>query len=282
VVDDLPDVPPGNNAIKVFADSTPNAIILNRIARRAIEIVQPCTDLTEQQKGDYFDLVLLVFRKMISVWKHLAAYKAEEDRLLKAFQKGARHTEYSLELFIQFDEFTVQIKSTLDQAVKVLRPIIVPKWNIATFGDKGETVIKALRNLGPREAGRVKGFETMCFDDDTRAWLKAIIDSSDRVNHYLAGGLNIRNFTVGPLPDGTMAVPRWSEQQTLRDAMEASWTKFFAFLEFFVIYSLNFRMPDKHALMYQRSAIVSPESSFKVVPKSVADAIITRLGSYRR
>ena len=59
--------------------------------------------------------------------------------------------------------------------------------------------------------------------------------------------------------------------------MEASWTKFVAFLEFFVIYSLNFRMPEKHALMYQRSAIVSPESSFKVVPKSVADEFIRRL-----
>ena len=129
-----------------------NAIILNRITRRAIEIVQPYTDMTEQQKSDYFDLVLLVSRKMISVWKHLAPYRAEEDRLLKAFQEGARHTEYSLELFIQFDEFTVQIKSTLDHAVKVLRPIIGPKWNLATFGDKGEKVIKALRNLGAREA----------------------------------------------------------------------------------------------------------------------------------
>lgn len=36
---------------------------------------------------------------MISVWRHLTAYKAEEDRLLKAFEDGAKHTEYSLELF---------------------------------------------------------------------------------------------------------------------------------------------------------------------------------------
>lgn len=73
-----------------------------------------------------------------------------------------------------------------------------------------------------------------------------------------------------------MAVPRWSEQQTLRDGMEASWGKFFAFLEFFVVYPLNFRMPNKHALFCQRSATISPESSFKVVPRSVGDEFIRK------
>jgi hypothetical protein len=68
VANDLPDVPPGRTAIKIFEDPTPSAIILNRITRRAIDIAQGYTDMTEQQTSNYFELVLLVSQKMISVW----------------------------------------------------------------------------------------------------------------------------------------------------------------------------------------------------------------------
>jgi len=277
--DKLPELPPEITAILLFRDPTPNAIIVNRIAKRAIEIAQKYSDLSLQEQSDFFDLTLLICRKLVGVWKHLQAYKAGEDALVAKFEAGEKYPVYSQDLFLEFDEFTVQTKSTLDHVVKVLRPMLGRKWNIATFADKGEAVLNSLHNLGAAFEGRVKSIELICFNDDYKGWLDAIIDARNRVNHYQSGGLKIQNFAVGRDADGTIGVPRWSDVQTLRDAMEASWTKLFAFTEFFVVYAINFRMPEKYGMTYLRQAIKSPDSSFKVMSKSLADLMIKGLGA---
>ena len=58
--------------------------------------------------------------------------------------------EPSQELFLEFDEFLVQVKSTLDHLVKV--PMVFlgkNRWSLNTFGDKGDSVIKALSHNLP-------------------------------------------------------------------------------------------------------------------------------------
>src|SRR5688572_3205567 len=127
---------PPFKAALVFTDPTPNAIVNHRIAKRGIEIAQRYTDLTQEEQSFFFDVVILTSRKMTSVWKHLDAYRREEDRLLSEFAKGGEHIDYGQELFTEFDEFAVQIKSTLDHVVKVMRPMVGKCWTIGTFGDK--------------------------------------------------------------------------------------------------------------------------------------------------
>src|SRR5437867_8602408 len=110
-MDEQMEPPPGYTAALVFDDPTPNAIVLNRINRQAFEVAARFTDLNEYEKNDLIDLVMLISRKMVSVWKHLQAYHAEEKRLVEKFTAGAKHQVFSQELFEEFDVFAVQIKS---------------------------------------------------------------------------------------------------------------------------------------------------------------------------
>jgi hypothetical protein len=167
--------PPGYTAALVFDDPTPNAIILNRINRRAVEIVGSYTDLNHEECNDFLDLVMLISRKMVSVWKHLQAYHAEERRLRELFaDPGAKHHVYSQELFEEFDVFAVQIKSTLDHVVKVMRPMLGRKWTMYTFAGKGEGVLASLKNNTPRKhAGRVKSMEHFLFSEKHMGWHQA-------------------------------------------------------------------------------------------------------------
>jgi hypothetical protein len=104
------------------------------------------------------NLLILIARKMVSVWNHLDKYHHEEKRLIEGFQSGAMtHFDFSQVLFNEFDEFTVQIKSTLDHLVKIMIPMVGKKWNLRTFGNKGEDVLKALkRNICQEHQGRVR------------------------------------------------------------------------------------------------------------------------------
>ena len=72
-------LPPGTSAVMVFTDKTPNTIILRRIVVRSFELVR-CTDLEPEETSDFLDLVILIARKMLSVWNHLQAYHAEERK----------------------------------------------------------------------------------------------------------------------------------------------------------------------------------------------------------
>jgi len=62
---------------------------------------------------------------MLSVWKHLEAYRAEEQRLREKLWKNPDTPyENSQELYEEFDVFAVQVKSTVDHLVKVTRFVI--------------------------------------------------------------------------------------------------------------------------------------------------------------
>jgi hypothetical protein len=135
----------GQNATLMFHDRTPNAIILNRILLRSIELAE-CADLSQDEGGEFIDLVVLLSRKMLSVWKHLEAYRSQEQQLKEKFWKNPdTPRENSQELYEEFDVFAVQVKSTLDHLVKVMRIILGRKWTMYTFANKGEGVCRSVR-----------------------------------------------------------------------------------------------------------------------------------------
>ena len=269
---------PPFRAALVFTDPTPNAIVNNRIAKRAIDVAQRYTDLSEHEQSVFFDIVLLTARKMTSVWKHLDAYRREEDRLLGEFATGGDHVDYGQELFTEFDEFAVQIKSTLDHVVKVMRPMVGKCWTIGTFGEKGHKVIDSLNRNVPRKfAFKIDFMKRVCFTDERKLWLDAIIGARDRINHLQDGGIAIKTFSVYRAGNGSVEVPRWSDQQTLRDAMGGLWNEFFFLVEDFIICSLHFRLAPGLSLMRKPSAITSSESSWVVMSEDVAQRMIEEL-----
>jgi hypothetical protein len=276
--------PPAYTAALVFDDPTPNAVILNRIDRYPLEVAVNCTDLKPEELGDFSDLVMLISRKMASVWKHLQAYHAEENKLREKFGDPAvTHHVYSQQLFEEFDVFAVQIKSTLDHVAKLMRPMLGRKWTMYTFSNKGEGVLASLKNNTPRkQAGIVKSMEYFLFSDHHKAWLAAIIDSRDRMNHCQEGGLKIEKFAVFHNPDGTLHVPMWTDEQELGTAMDAIWSNFFHFVEGFIMLALQFRVLDEKFSVFQREEpVTSPKPSWAVMRKADGDALIEKLGGMK-
>jgi hypothetical protein len=277
-----PDVP-GFKAALLFSDPTPNLSIINRITKPMIEMTQMFTDLSLPENmgdaNDWIDIVVLISRKTVSVWKHLQAYHEHERKLVAKYLEPRSDVDYSQELFEEFDVFAVQIKSTLDHLVKALRPMIGRKWTMYTFSDKGESVLNSLkRNPGRKHEGRVSMMEHLLFRQQHKDWLGAIIDSRDRMNHCQAGGLKIENFAVYRNPDGSVALPRWSSQQSLADAMNGVWGLFFEYVEDFLACALYFRMRDEYTLVRQFQPFTATKASWSVVDRAVSDHMIATLG----
>ena len=255
---------------KVFSDPTPKAIIKSRILLRFASEIIPRTDLLEKEQGDVLKVLLLVARKMVSVWQHMQKYKEEEARLISVvasaspMQDNTTRLEYSQELFSEFDEFLVQIKSALDHLVKILVPVLGPsRWTIRTFANKGEDVLKALRRNLPKELqGKVDGFEKVVFDAH-RLWLEDTITARDKINHFLDGEIPIENFAV--FKNGEkITVPLWSPGQSISEFMDMAWLNLIHFVENFVAFSLYFKLPSDLALFHGVVPPDSPESPWKV------------------
>ena len=89
------------------------------------------------------------------MWDHKERFRTEVGNLVRVVEnKGPpqppveEEIELSQDLFIEFDEFLVQLKSTLDHLVKVPVPIFgANRWNLRTFRKRGEGVIKALGSV---------------------------------------------------------------------------------------------------------------------------------------
>ena len=171
---DLPPgfLPPGTSAVMVFTDKTPNTIILHRIVVRSFDLIR-CTDLKPEETSESLDLVILIARKMLSVWNHLQAYHAEEARLREKFWKDPDATrEHSQMLYEEFDVFSVQIKSALDHLVQVLRPVLGRKWTMYSFSDKGDGVLKSLQHNASMKkyGGQIRMMEHYLFNEVNRTW----------------------------------------------------------------------------------------------------------------
>src|SRR5262249_47581245 len=61
---------------------------------------------------------------------------------------GHAAVSYSQELYLEFDEFLVQYKSSLDYLAKLPATLLGwNKWNRRTFGERGKRIIKMLRSV---------------------------------------------------------------------------------------------------------------------------------------
>ena len=97
--------------------------------------------------------------KLASVHNHLHRYGAVEDEIIAKVRVASppsppvvRTVELSQDLFLELDEFLVQLKSTLDYLVKIPVPILGRNnWNLTRFGKEGEALRKVLQRNTPKE-----------------------------------------------------------------------------------------------------------------------------------
>lgn len=269
---------------KVFSDPTPNGLINNRILRHGLELAKKLTDLSEDEFGEFVTILMSVGRKLAFTWIHKERYLSVQERLRDGLIKESKsndgvHLEVSEELFQEFDEFMVQLKSTLDHVVKIGRPILgANRWTIGTFGDKGRDVIKALeRNGGKRIAPQVAGMRTLLFDEHA-PWLETFIGLRDRLNHAIGAPVPIESFGVNRVSDGKILVPMWSEDQELGETLEVTWANLFKFVEDFTVYFLFFRAQPDLTLLHQPVDWPSIESPWKVYPRWLMEQQVKKPG----
>jgi hypothetical protein len=256
--------------IQQFHDST-GGIVNLRIMMAWMENTKDC-NFTKAEGDKYLNALLMTAHKLVSVWKHKEAYQKEQERLLSESKipsgPGAPRPAafFAEDLLRECDGFLVQIKSALDHLVKIPVPLFGKGiWEMATFGDKGEKVIKALkRNLPKSYQGVVEGYENLIFDRH-RQWLDDIINARDKVNHAAQGGID-RGIFMLRVVDGELVVPMWSEGVTILKMMEVVWLNLIVFVEDFIAVAVRFRLPHHLGLVHLQVAPNSLQSPWRVVP----------------
>ena len=250
-------------AEKLFNDTSRNAIIQARIVVPFVRLLD-ATTLQPEQKRIFLESLLMLARKLLSVWTHFDRFRKRQEELepnslTLDVDSGSSsfHLAYDQDLFIEFDEFLVQYKSSLDYLAKVPTPLLGKhRWNPRSFGEKGERLVRILRSAVPRaERHTVPAFERLVFEKH-KADLEMIIEARDRINHYVEGGLDYRNFSVfGMKQRGiiTLRVPMWSADQRIVDFMGISFGNLIQFCEGFIGFFVGyFRKPG---LVFRHSPV---------------------------
>jgi hypothetical protein len=271
-----PELPSGASATKLFEDKTPNAIILNRILLNSLNVAAH-DDLADAEGSELIDLIVLLSRKLLSAWTHLQAYQTRETALAEeAAAWPVTKRQYSQELYEEFDVFSVQIKSTLDHLVQVMRPILGRnRWTMYSFGDKGERVLASLkRNTSKHHAAHVRMMEHYLFGENNKAWLAMIIDARDQVNHGMAGGMKIERFAVSRDVAGTVHLPMWNQEQRLGPAMAITWENLFRYVEDFIVLAINFRLKPEFGLIRREMPLTSPVPSWTLTTRQAVDEFV--------
>src|ERR1700736_2402566 len=272
---------------QLFYDLTENGLINQRIVMALTQFAQQL-DLTSEQKEHFLNRLLLQAKKLLAIWIHFDRFRREVDRLKPEaiiYDKDSptEHTDiqYSQELYLEFDEFLVQYKSSLDYLAKVPAAFFGErKWNFGSFGDKGQRVIRMLRSVLPKEKKQlVADFEQKVFAAH-RSDIEDAIEARDRINHYAQGGIPYENFRVFGIRESgevTFREPMWSEEQTIRQFMEIAFHNHLKFCEDFIVFLLGFYLPPKFGFLHIPVPHNSTNSPWKLMPEALVPSFVEDL-----
>ena len=236
--------------VNVFKDPTGGGIN-QRLLLGWTSLLQH-TDLTEDEKAHLFRICNFIAVKLAAVYGHLRQYTAVEDELIARVRAAppptppvVRVVEVSQELFLELDEFLVQLKSTLDYLVKIPIPILGrAHWNLRRFGNEGEDLRRVLERNTPKEHREWAEGVIAQLIDRHKPWLQTAIGLRDELNHYLDGSIPIERFAVyceTPGDPASIRCPIWAGTTTLRAALETLWRNLFLLVEDFVPFFLDRR-----------------------------------------
>ena len=139
----------------------------------------------------------------------------------------------------EVEAFLFQCKATLDVLAKLLRP--TANLKLATFGDKGDTVIKTLQRNVPKERA-AKAAELVRLIEQDQGWLTQVIALRDTVGHFRGlVSTGVRSQQVGDAivvhePSDKHGVP-------VTKLVATAYYNLLTFAEDFVALALNLAMP---------------------------------------
>ena len=148
-----------------------------------------------------------------------------------------------------------------------------------SFGDKGNRVIRTLRNSTPSSFKHISTLLQRFIADAKPEWLDGAIDARNRVNHYQKGGINPDHFVVVVVQKGDeieVHQPMWSNDQKVSEMLEIVWDQLIQFSERFLFASLSYKLPDALGPLFLSRGNVKPgESQVRIVDRK---EITERLG----
>lgn len=223
-----------------------DGLIVQRVVLQPLALLK-VSNLSPGSKEAVTRLIQVIAYKFVALWQHDQAFTSIEFDRIEASRNDVQDKRSGQQvrmkvihqLWIEFDEFMVQLKSMLDHIAKVLRHTHgIPE--LRTFGDKGEGVIKALRNNVRKDAvgQRRTAIQLAKFIRKNQISLRAIVSLRDQMNHFADGGVSPLAFTVARVVqlDGTERLyrPLLVEKVYLKDTMTQFFTFALEFFEYFV------------------------------------------------
>jgi hypothetical protein len=271
--------------IKVFDDPTPSGIINLRYVTNFVSIADTYTNLSAEEFQPFLRSLLFVGKKLVATWTHLDRYiRLENDLIEKANveqpleTKQIQHISYAQDLFIELDEFLVQLKSVLDYLAKLPRNIIgKSNWpDLRTFGDKGKAVENALKNNIPSKWSNHAQLNLKLLDQ-YRPWLHMAVTARDKINHGKDGGIDFEAFVIAKTNRNgkeEIIVPIWAEDITAREYMTVCWSNLLQFSEQFTMGFVAMRLKEGMGFVHVPKKPDSVDSPIVVAPHDALPNII--------
>lgn len=268
--------------VTLFTDPTPDGYINQRLV---VTILNMCrqTDLNPDEQKAFDRNLLLVAKKLVATWSHYSRYCAIEDHLIGQAKHATPpgeatvpHFTYSQDLYIEMDEFLVQVKSTLDYLTKLPLALFKTWPYMHGFGDKGGAVIKALKNNIPRKHRHQAELLERSLFTKHRPWLEMAITARDKVIHNLDGGLEFESFVVAKQlidDEERIVVPMWMDDMSARQYMEYTFYNLFALVEQFIGGLLGMRLQEGLGFAHVPTDIKGIVSPLMIVPAEALEAL---------
>jgi hypothetical protein len=269
---------------RVFDDPT-GGMIQQRVMVQFTDFIQK-TDLSKSSRQSLMELLVVVAVKFVSIWTHDQRFEAGERQLIEEARRSPQdrrgNTPIKLataqDLYIEFDGFLVQVKSVLDHMINVLHYTLELDFSgLTTFGDYGNKIVNQLqKNVSKKKEG-LQGAAKILIEhiQQNQWWLKVVIESRDRMNHYKNGGLSPLPFTVACIidADGTEQLyrPTFSPGNLVKDEMSVIFRSLFDFVEYFIGVAFAPRM-NGYGIKFNRTPDVT-KPQWSVLP----DAVIRKM-----
>ena len=167
--------------------------------------------------------IRIVDHKLHAVKYHLSNYERAESGRIASFTKnhkppaGVQMIFEEPELIYEVEALLFQVKSCLDVLSRVLMPVF--GFAYCSFGDKGDDVIKLLKNNCPAKLTPYAQPIIQLTEESQDAWIVELIDMRDQITHYShLKGFNC--FVEDPYLRGDTATIHYPTMPNQRRALE--------------------------------------------------------------
>jgi hypothetical protein len=209
--------------------------------------LQPEVYLTREKDGELRQLTIDLMKKLDKVRYHSARCRELAHNAIAAAKANPPsksdvevvHIDHTSGIEAEVEAFLFQTKATLDVLCKILSPLA--GISLATFGSKGDKVIKALRGNVPKDR-QDRAAELIRLIENDQGWLTHLIDLRDTAAHFR--GLPSSGVQAHHVGDALVVMePASQTGEPFSSLVGTAYFNLLTFCEDFVALAINLAMP---------------------------------------